>query len=343
MLPLEKRLGVAIPRVALGRFPTPVETHPELARELGFASLSIKREDKSALDGPGGKQAARPRMDPSRCRVVDCIDGRLRIDLCRRALLLRPAPAAERGGRPLSSALGRKCSGYPGRDRKPGASISCRCKVEIAARGNPGLATRVPLRSADLGAGRRCQSSGGARRSERGSGILGAGESGRGREARRDRRPAGQRWNYRGTDPRLLDRRSRRDTLRGSGRGPHRGESLAGPPVGGRHKKVAEESRASRCAPVLLDSECSPVFWVADTGRRLPRRGPRRSGFRVTTWPWSRPTGQRPSRPSRPCEVPTTPPVSGIPLTPRSRLLRKTPLCCAELALPRSSCGPTRR
>ena len=56
MLPLEKRLGVAIPRVALGRFPTPVETHPELARELGFASLSIKREDKSALDGPGGNK-----------------------------------------------------------------------------------------------------------------------------------------------------------------------------------------------------------------------------------------------------------------------------------------------
>jgi len=56
MLPLEKRLGVAIPRIALGRFPTPVESHPELARELGFATLSIKREDKSALDGPGGNK-----------------------------------------------------------------------------------------------------------------------------------------------------------------------------------------------------------------------------------------------------------------------------------------------
>ncbi len=56
MLPLEKHLGVAIPRVALGRFPTPVESHEALARELGFTGLAIKREDMSALDGPGGNK-----------------------------------------------------------------------------------------------------------------------------------------------------------------------------------------------------------------------------------------------------------------------------------------------
>jgi D-cysteine desulfhydrase len=56
MLPLEKRLDAAIPRVTLGRFPTPVESHPELARQMGFGTLSIKREDKNALDGPGGNK-----------------------------------------------------------------------------------------------------------------------------------------------------------------------------------------------------------------------------------------------------------------------------------------------
>ena len=56
MLPLEKHLRVAIPRVALGRFPTPVESHEALARELGFTGLAIKREDMSALDGPGGNK-----------------------------------------------------------------------------------------------------------------------------------------------------------------------------------------------------------------------------------------------------------------------------------------------
>lgn len=54
-LPLERLLKSPPARLALGRFPSPVTSHPGLARELGFDSLIAKREDQNA-DALGGNK-----------------------------------------------------------------------------------------------------------------------------------------------------------------------------------------------------------------------------------------------------------------------------------------------
>jgi D-cysteine desulfhydrase len=52
LLPLLSLLPSPPPRVALGSFPSPVEQHPALGRELGFETLLVKRDDtNSALLG----------------------------------------------------------------------------------------------------------------------------------------------------------------------------------------------------------------------------------------------------------------------------------------------------
>ena len=48
-------LGKQLPFVALGEFPTPVDTADQLANELGIGSLTIKRDDISASDYGGNK------------------------------------------------------------------------------------------------------------------------------------------------------------------------------------------------------------------------------------------------------------------------------------------------
>jgi D-cysteine desulfhydrase len=48
-------LQAALPRVTLGRFPTPLSPLPELALELGMRSLTVKRDDVSAEPYGGGK------------------------------------------------------------------------------------------------------------------------------------------------------------------------------------------------------------------------------------------------------------------------------------------------
>jgi D-cysteine desulfhydrase len=49
------RLRAALPRAELARLPTPVESAPELARELGLGALWIKRDDRAA-DPYGGNK-----------------------------------------------------------------------------------------------------------------------------------------------------------------------------------------------------------------------------------------------------------------------------------------------
>ena len=52
---LSRYPGLALPRVALGRWPTPVTELGELASELGVGSLHVKRDDQSAALYGGGK------------------------------------------------------------------------------------------------------------------------------------------------------------------------------------------------------------------------------------------------------------------------------------------------
>ena len=56
MLPLQRLLTAGPPHIALGRFPSPLESRQRLADELGFSSLTIKRDDLNAADGPGGNK-----------------------------------------------------------------------------------------------------------------------------------------------------------------------------------------------------------------------------------------------------------------------------------------------
>lgn len=55
MLPLSRLLRDPPPRTPLGAFPAPLEQHPGFARELGFETLIIKREDRNGGE-PGGNK-----------------------------------------------------------------------------------------------------------------------------------------------------------------------------------------------------------------------------------------------------------------------------------------------
>ncbi len=58
MLPLLRLLDHPPPRTPLGTFPSPVEEYPPLARELGFETLVVKREDRNASPLGGNKLRA---------------------------------------------------------------------------------------------------------------------------------------------------------------------------------------------------------------------------------------------------------------------------------------------
>jgi D-cysteine desulfhydrase len=65
MLPLLALLADPPPRLSLGTFPSPVESHPELASALGFDDITIKREDQNAAELGGNKLRALEWILPS--------------------------------------------------------------------------------------------------------------------------------------------------------------------------------------------------------------------------------------------------------------------------------------
>lgn len=54
-LPLLERLPRPVPYLRLGCFPSPVEHHAALARELGLAALTVKRDDQNGAELGGNK------------------------------------------------------------------------------------------------------------------------------------------------------------------------------------------------------------------------------------------------------------------------------------------------
>lgn len=65
MLPLLAHLPDPPARISLGAFPSPVESYPDLARFLGFADFTIKREDLNAAELGGNKLRALEWILPS--------------------------------------------------------------------------------------------------------------------------------------------------------------------------------------------------------------------------------------------------------------------------------------
>jgi len=75
MLPLLALVPDPPPRLPLGAFPSPVESHPDLARALGLQSLVLKREDHNALELGGNKLRALEWILPSAKSEIVTIGG----------------------------------------------------------------------------------------------------------------------------------------------------------------------------------------------------------------------------------------------------------------------------
>lgn len=75
MLPLAEYLAAPPPRLSLGAFPSPVESHPVLAQALGLRELLIKRDDLNGPQFGGNKLRALEWLLPAAGPAVVSIGG----------------------------------------------------------------------------------------------------------------------------------------------------------------------------------------------------------------------------------------------------------------------------